>query len=228
MHNPAGPEAALEPGRRELNKREKLARIRGAAREVFTRKGFEAATVREIASVADVAFGTLFLYVKHKQDLLLLLFDEELPALTQRAFRKAKPQMRFVDQIVAFFTEFYSFFSATPQLSRDMMREITFSSGIVAQRIWAGVQGTEHCLAGLVARAQASGAVASSLAPDLVAHIVFNLYRAEIRSYLRETELDMPASLGRLRQEIEILSTGLTPRKAGASFGLPGNGRVRK
>jgi AcrR family transcriptional regulator len=127
----SGSAEAPRIGRREANKRDKLVRIRRAAREVFLREGYEDATLREIATAADVAFGTLFLYAKNKQDLLLLLFDEELPALTERAFQKADPAMPFIDQLIAFFTEFYAFFSETPRLSRDMMREITFTGGIV-------------------------------------------------------------------------------------------------
>ena len=50
----------LHSGRRETNKREKLARIRQAAKDVFSAKDEKAATVREIAAAADVAFGTLF------------------------------------------------------------------------------------------------------------------------------------------------------------------------
>lgn len=215
-------EAALPapPGRREANKREKLARIRNAAKDVFLRTGYEDATVREIASVADVAFGTLFLYARNKQDLLLLLYDEELPALTERAFRKAKGDRPFVDQLIAFFAEFYAFFNTTPQLSREMMREITFTGGIVSARIWEGVQETEQHLARLVAQAQADGRVSPSIAPGLAAHVIFSLYRVEIRFCLDEPEPDIPTSLAKLRQQFEVLFTGLVPRRAGAGGGI--------
>jgi AcrR family transcriptional regulator len=209
------PDTAEAPrtGRREANKRDKLARIRRAARDVFLRKGYEDATLREIAAAADVAFGTLFLYAKNKQDLLLLLFDEELPELTERAFQQAKPDMPFVDQLIAFFAEFYAFFNETPALSRDMMREITFTGGIVSARIWEGVQGTEERLARLVARAQADDRVSSSIAPGLAAHVIFSLYRVEIRFCLDEAEPDVAGSLAKLRQQFEVVFTGLAQRR---------------
>ena len=59
--------------RREANKHDKLLRFRRAARDIFVRKGFKGATLLAIAAAAGVAFGTLFLYAKDKQDLLLLL-----------------------------------------------------------------------------------------------------------------------------------------------------------
>lgn len=206
-------EVAAPLGRREANKRDKLARIRRAANEVFLRKGYEDTTLREIATAADVAFGTLFLYAKNKQDLLLLLFDEELPDLGRRAFRQATTETRFIDQLIAFFAEFYAFFCKTPALSRDMMREITFTGGIVSARIWTGVQETEDHLARLVARAQADELVSASVAPQLAAHVLFGLYRVEIRFCLDDDEPDVAASLGTLRQQFEVVLSGLAARR---------------
>jgi AcrR family transcriptional regulator len=203
----------VRSGRRETNKQEKLARIRHAAKNVFLRNGYEAATVREIASAADVAFGTVFLYAKNKQDLLLLIFEEEIMVLSERAFRKAKARLPFVDQLIAFFSEIYEFFCRTPQLSRDMLKEITFSTGgIVAKRLWASVQDTEHNVARIVARAQANGEVSSSISPDLVAHVIFSLYRVEIRFCLDQAKPNVEGSLTKLKGEFEVLISGLAPR----------------
>lgn len=214
---PSDPLKAVEApalGRREANKLEKLTRIRGAARDVFLRKGFEDATLREIATGADVAFGTLFLYAKNKQDLLLLLFDEELPKVNDRAFARATPGLPVVDQLVEFFAEFYAFFAQTPSLSRDMLREITFASGIVSTRIMAGVRDIEERLARVIARAQADEHVSSSLAPGVVAHVIFSLYRVEIRFCLDHDEPDVAGSLAALRQQFEVVLHGLSPRRA--------------
>ena len=200
-------------GRREANKREKLLRIRRAARSAFLDKGFEGATLRDIATDADVAFGTLFLYAKNKQDLLLLLFDEELPEVTQRAFERATAELPFVDQLVAFFSEFYEFFKATPSLSRDMMRENTFTNGIVSARIWEGVKDTEETLARLVARAQADDLVSPNVAPGLVAHVLFSLYRVEIRFCLDASPPDVTGSLDTLRQQFVVVTDGLASRR---------------
>ena len=68
------PELAEKPeGLRERNKREKLVRIRAAARALFAKRGFEATTAREICERAGIGTGTLFLYVK---DLSLIHISE--------------------------------------------------------------------------------------------------------------------------------------------------------
>ena len=47
-----------------------------AAVKVFARKGYFAARVSEIASKAGVADGTIYLYFRNKEDILVSLFDE--------------------------------------------------------------------------------------------------------------------------------------------------------
>ena len=55
---------------------EKRKRILQAAVKVFARKGYFAARVSEIAKKAGVADGTIYLYFKSKEDILVRLFDE--------------------------------------------------------------------------------------------------------------------------------------------------------
>jgi len=60
-------------GARSGDKRE---RILGAAIQVFAEKGFFQAKISEIASVARVADGTIYLYFDNKDDLLIQVFEE--------------------------------------------------------------------------------------------------------------------------------------------------------
>ncbi|HSB60979.1 MAG TPA: TetR/AcrR family transcriptional regulator [Vicinamibacteria bacterium] len=55
---------------------DKRKRILEAAVKVFARKGYFAARVSEIARRAGVADGTIYLYFRNKEDILVKLFDE--------------------------------------------------------------------------------------------------------------------------------------------------------
>ncbi len=48
------------------------------------------ATLRQIATRAHVALGTLFNYAQDKRDLVFLIFNEELSPLTDEALRAAQ------------------------------------------------------------------------------------------------------------------------------------------
>lgn len=61
------------PRARRADKRK---RILQAAVRVFARRGYFAARVSEIARNADVADGTIYLYFRNKEDILVSLFDE--------------------------------------------------------------------------------------------------------------------------------------------------------
>jgi TetR/AcrR family fatty acid metabolism transcriptional regulator len=55
---------------------DKSQRILDAATRVFARKGYFAARVSDIAKKAGVADGTIYLYFRNKEDILVRLFDE--------------------------------------------------------------------------------------------------------------------------------------------------------
>lgn len=61
----------------------KYQKILDAALDVFARKGFHEAKISEIAKVADVADGTIYLYFKNKDDLLISLFESKLEAINK-------------------------------------------------------------------------------------------------------------------------------------------------
>jgi len=62
---------------------EKRKRILKAATKVFAQKGFHGARVTEIARAAGVAEGTIYLYFKNKEDLLVSLFETHVSQLNE-------------------------------------------------------------------------------------------------------------------------------------------------
>ena len=60
------------PGLRERGKRDRLQRPQHAAAEVVRTRGYDAATTREIAQLADVSGGTVFVYARDKRGVHLV------------------------------------------------------------------------------------------------------------------------------------------------------------
>ncbi len=63
------------------NRANKRTLITDAAVDVFAEKGFHQARVADIARRAGVADGTIYLYFKNKEDLLLSVFEEKMDYL---------------------------------------------------------------------------------------------------------------------------------------------------
>lgn len=112
-------------GRRERNKREKLDRILASARDLFATKGFGETTTQEIAARADIGTGTLFLYAKTKEDLLIMVFKDEMIETSQTAFRKVSPDAPLVDQLMQVFGSMIAYHNRDLPLARALIREIT-------------------------------------------------------------------------------------------------------
>ena len=56
----------------------KYRKIISAATKVFAKNGFYKAKVSEIAKKAGIADGTIYIYFKHKDDILIALFEEKM------------------------------------------------------------------------------------------------------------------------------------------------------
>src|SRR5512134_1356208 len=70
--DPAMPRRGRDDGADKRN------RILRAAVQIFSRKGFFNSKVSEIARASGVADGTIYLYFKNKDDLLISLFEEKM------------------------------------------------------------------------------------------------------------------------------------------------------
>jgi AcrR family transcriptional regulator len=84
--------ARLSEAAREERAGERRGQILRAALDVFGRKGFHGATIREIASAAGLAEGTIYLYFQNKQDVLkgvfALIAEDPRPAPALEAVRE--------------------------------------------------------------------------------------------------------------------------------------------
>ena len=118
--------AAVRTGRRELNKEDKLRRIREAARKLFVANGYDEASTRQIAVKAGVALGTLFLYAANKRDLLFLVVNDDLEKVADRAVAAVRSDASLIENLIAVFRPLYEFFGKEPRLSRLTLREMMF------------------------------------------------------------------------------------------------------
>jgi len=120
--------AAEALSRREQNKLEKRGRIISAARALFTHKGFDATTSQEIADAAGVAAGTVFTYAKTKDDLLILVFHDEMLEVVERAYGLARRRKDLPDQMIVFFETLVDYHERDVPLARALMRQLGYVS----------------------------------------------------------------------------------------------------
>lgn len=118
---------AAAPGRRERNKLEKRARIVAAARDLFERQGFASTTTQQIADAADIGTGTLFLYARTKEDLLVMVFRDEMLETARQIFAGQPAGGDLVDRLMAVFNRMADYHARDIDLARLLLRELVMS-----------------------------------------------------------------------------------------------------
>ena len=202
-----GPE---RPGRREQKKLETRERIRAAAADLFTRHGYGAATMREIAQRAHVALGTLFNYAEDKRDLVFLIFNEELNAVTDVALAAPRPDRPLVEQLLAVFRVHYRWLATKPALARILLQELTFySSGKQAATFLGIRRRLIDGLEALVRAAQRAGRIRSREDPAVIARYIFFVYSASLRWWIAAPRPNPEKGVADLRRLLNLQADGL-------------------
>ena len=208
-------QAAKGVGLRELNKQEKLQRIKSAALELFLTNGFDETTTRDIASRANVAMGTVFIYAETKRDLLFLIVNEDLEDCIARATANVDPKAPILANLLKALRIHYEYFARNPVVSRAALREMYFyQSGKQSERFLATRDKLRSLLTRLIAEALASGQIKSSEAPEIIAQTIFAIYQVDLRIWLSSEKPKIGPGMDALRRKLEIVMRGLNPRKS--------------
>ena len=198
------------PGRREQRKLETRERIRAAAADLFTRHGYGAATMREIAQRAHVGLGTLFNYAGDKRDLVFLIFNEELNAVTDVALAAPRAGLPPVDQLIAVFRVHYRWLATKPALARILLQELTFySSGKQAATFLGIRKRLMDGIEALVSAAQRDRRIRSREDPAVIARHIFFVYSASLRWWIAAPRPNPEKGIADLRRLLKLQFDGL-------------------
>ncbi len=202
----------FQPGLRERNKQQKLERIRQAAWELFHSKGFEATTTREVAELAQIAVGTLFLYVKDKQELLVLIYDEAIEKTMETAFSTIPENATLLDELVHIFGSYFRFYHQNPELARAYVQALLFQSK-PGQRQQAATQIERFSkrIAERIVQAQARGELGLQIEVGQACRNFFALYSAALTGWLSGMVGYEETVNSLLRRSLELQIQGLLP-----------------
>jgi AcrR family transcriptional regulator len=196
-------------GRREKNKLEKLQRIREATRELFVEKGYDETTTREIAVRAGVGIGTVFTYAENKRDLLFLVANDELDAVTTRCEAGVSDRASCLQNLLAIFRQHYRFFAKQPALSRLLLREMTFyDSGRQAQRFQRTRERNIQLVGRVVRQALDQNSINIKEDPEFAGWVAFCIFQVELRRWLMTKEPSVPAGMARLERALRLCMEG--------------------
>ena len=205
----ASKSATAEVGRRERNKQEKRARIIAAAKELFGSKGFADTTTQEIAEKADIGTGTLFLYAKSKEELLVMVFSGDMIEQAQNAFLHLPATGSLVDKLMHVFGYMIEYHEQDKELSKALLKEITILTTPGPRRDIAMLM---RCIYGgisdILVAGQKIGVVREGVDTELAAEILFSIYYLTLLGWISD-EISKPRFMKRLREKLTTGVEGL-------------------
>jgi TetR/AcrR family fatty acid metabolism transcriptional regulator len=148
-------------------------RILDAAVRVFARKGFHATRVSDVANAAGVADGTIYLYFKSKDALLVSLFEnrvERLLRFLETELRRAASASEKLKRIVEVQLGLL-------EGERDLAEVLTVilrqSTKLMKQFAAPKFNAYLDAIAAVVAEGQAAGEIRADISPHLAARAIF-------------------------------------------------------
>jgi AcrR family transcriptional regulator len=198
-------------GRRERNKRAKLARIQQAARTLFGRHGVEGTTIRQIAEAADIGLGTVFCYAANKEDLLVSIFRDEVGRAVERAFATVR-ERPLLDQVLHVFDAIIVHHQAHLDLAKVFVKETPFiddSRHGLREFLVDLIGGLER----LVDQAKAKGELSAGVPSWILARNLFGIFFQHLLMWLGPRRPASTLNLAALRKSLELQLTGFRRRR---------------
>jgi TetR/AcrR family fatty acid metabolism transcriptional regulator len=197
-------------GARAARAGDKRARILDAAVRVFARKGFHATRVSEVAKAAGVADGTIYLYFKSKDALLVSLFEHHV----QRLLSFLQQDLPHATSSAAKLRRIVEIQLGLLEGERDLAQVITIilrqSTKLMKEYAAPKFMAYLDAIARVVAEGQALGEIRKDVSPHLAARAIFGALDGIAMTWA----LGKAERGGLLRasgQLAEIILRGLTP-----------------
>ncbi len=112
-------------------------RIVETAVELAEKGGFEAVRLRDVASDADVALGTLYRYFRSKEDLLIAVLTLEVEQLVRRIRNRPPSGGTALERLNGFFNAATKGLCRRPRLARAILRAAASGDHELAEKVHA-------------------------------------------------------------------------------------------
>lgn len=165
--------SAVKLRRADRQKVGKRQRILNAAVRVFARRGFYNAKVAEIARAAAVADGTIYLYFKNKDDLLISLFEERMGSIIEE-FRAAIAKMNnATDKVRCFVQLHFQMVKRDPDLAAVIQLELRQSNKFIKEYRGSRFADYLNLIREIIVEGQEAGLFRRDIQPGVVKRALF-------------------------------------------------------
>lgn len=163
---------------------DKRRRILEAAVKVFARRGYFGAKVSEIARKADVADGTIYLYFRSKEDILVSLFDEVMTEHLARSRRELRRIEGAPSQLRAVAAHHLRLFSENRDLAVVFQVELRQSTKFLERFTASWLQDYFTLLGDVIEQGQREGSLRRDLPRKIATKAFFGALDEMVTSWI--------------------------------------------
>lgn len=155
---------------RRLDKRAKILR---SATKVFARNGFYHSKVSEIAREAGVADGTIYLYFKNKEDILISIFEESMDEILRLTREEIGTHQDALTKLRRFVRLHMTLMEKNPRLAEVIQVELRQSSKFMKE--YKNVKFLEYLqfIAEVIEQGQREGLIHKEVSPAIFKRMLF-------------------------------------------------------
>jgi TetR/AcrR family transcriptional regulator, fatty acid metabolism regulator protein len=170
---------------KDENKHQKILQ---AAIKVFSEKGFYNSRVSEIAKEANVADGTIYLYFKNKDDILISLFEEEFGKIVQNMRASLEKDKDALQKIKRFAIAHLSIVTKQQELAEVMGVEVRQSSKFMKEYVNKPFIEYLNIIRSVVIEGQEKGLIRKDLTPGIMKRAFFGALDEMARYWVLSTQ----------------------------------------
>jgi TetR/AcrR family transcriptional regulator, fatty acid metabolism regulator protein len=155
-----------------------------AAIQVFSKKGFQAAGISEIAQRAGVADGTIYQYFKNKEDLFFSIPIEKTNEFRSKVELHLKGISGALNKLRKFVWYFLYFFKTNPEYGRLLMLEMRVSKSFVTTGTYDFLKQSVSSVLEIITEGQKEGVIRTDVNIYLLRHLVLGILEHMVTRWL--------------------------------------------
>ena len=153
-----------------LTKREKILL---AAAKVFAENGFYNSTITKIAKESGVADGTIYIYFKNKDDILIQLFEESMKIIMETLHERLSKTDDPVEKLKIYINHHFELASDFPELAEVIQVELRQSAKFMKEYKNVPFLSFINIVRDIIIEGQEKGVFNNKLNPNIAKRVIF-------------------------------------------------------
>lgn len=172
-----------------MNKdRPKYQQIIEAALEVIAENGYHASQVSKIAKKANVADGTIYLYFKNKEDILISVFRERMGLFINKIEKATREKETSTEKLKTLIEMHYSQLTESPFLAKVTQLELRQSKTELRREINKVLKSYLNVIDSIIEQGIRENEIRDDIHPRLIRQMIFGTIDETVTTWVMKSE----------------------------------------